>query len=136
MLIATAPPPVVMPLCVVSGIALIGLGIPLYRRRVPPNALYGVRLRSTLDDDELWYDVNARAGRDFIVIGTAFLVALGVAQTIGRAWDPVVRILVPLVLLVFGLMIETIAIVRLANRMSAGRGSSVGARRSRNTSGS
>jgi uncharacterized membrane protein len=109
-------PAFVLPLCVFSGVALIASGVPLYQRRVPPNLLFGVRLRSTMHDEALWYDVNARAGRDLIVIGVIFLAALGIAQLLGHGWEPVWRILGPLVLLVLGLAIETIVIMRLARR--------------------
>lgn len=107
----------VTPLCIVAGIALILSGIPLYLRRVPPNYFFGVRLPTTLHDEEIWYDVNARAGRDFVVIGTLYLAALGIAQSKGLHWDPALRILVPITVLVAGLIIESVVIVTLTRRL-------------------
>ena len=58
----------------VVAVVLAGLGVPLILRKVPPNAWYGVRLPSTFADPRVWYAVNARSGRDFIVLGLAVLV--------------------------------------------------------------
>jgi uncharacterized membrane protein len=52
-----------------AGLLMLALGIPLARRRVAPNRMYGFRTRSTLADAALWYDVNAKCGVDMIAIG-------------------------------------------------------------------
>jgi len=57
------------------GVLLIGLSIPLARRRVPPNDLYGLRVPATYADEEIWYDANARSGREGIVAGA--IIAMG-----------------------------------------------------------
>lgn len=44
--------------------ALLALtGIPLLLRKVPRNAAYGFRTRTTLSDDFIWYEANAHFGR-------------------------------------------------------------------------
>ena len=48
---------------------LIGLGIPLKRRRIAPNALYGFRTPTTLGNPRIWYEVNAATGNDMITVG-------------------------------------------------------------------
>jgi hypothetical protein len=48
---------------------LIGLGIPLWRRKVRPNRLYGYRVPATLRDERVWYEVNAGTGADLIGVG-------------------------------------------------------------------
>ena len=111
----------VTPLCVGSGIALVAAGLPLARRRVPPNALYGVRLPSTMRDEEAWYEVNERAGRDLIAIGAGFLLCYLAAHWLGAGWDPAVRVLVPVVLLVAALVVETVVIFRAAERAARRR---------------
>ena len=45
--------------------------IPLARRKIPPNAWYGFRVRRTLADPALWYEINAHAGRSLIGAGIA-----------------------------------------------------------------
>jgi hypothetical protein len=55
----------------------IGLAIPLLRRRVPPNRLYGVRTRATLSDPTVWYEANAQGGRDLLALGLVVLAMAG-----------------------------------------------------------
>jgi uncharacterized membrane protein len=56
------------------GALFIGLAIPLMRRRVPPNALYGLRVPATFADEWVWYEANAQSGRDLFVLGWIELV--------------------------------------------------------------
>ncbi len=67
------------------GATFVALGFPMYRRMVRPNSIYGFRIRLTLDDPAVWYPVNERSGKHFIVTGLVLIVlgALGliVAQT-------------------------------------------------------
>ena len=51
------------------GILFIALAIPMIRRRVPPNALYGLRVPATFADESVWYEANARSGRDLVGLG-------------------------------------------------------------------
>jgi hypothetical protein len=53
----------------VTGVLTSALGLPLKRRKVKPNYLYGFRTPATLKDEALWYDVNAKAGGDLVGIG-------------------------------------------------------------------
>jgi hypothetical protein len=52
-----------------NGLLLIGLSVPLIRRRVKPNALYGLRVPATFADEWVWYEANARSGRDLLLLG-------------------------------------------------------------------
>lgn len=56
-----------------AGLLMVSVAVPLVRRKVGPNALYGFRVRRTLDDSRVWYDANAFAGKCLFVsgIGTA-----------------------------------------------------------------
>ena len=56
-----------------AGLLTASLAVPLMRRKVAPNALYGFRVRRTLEDPAIWYDANAFAGRCLFCsgIGTA-----------------------------------------------------------------
>ena len=58
---------------VASSLLLIGLSIPLIRRKVAPNAWYGFRVRQTLDDPTVWYEANAYLGRCLLWAGIAIL---------------------------------------------------------------
>ncbi len=52
-----------------GGLLLAGLSVPLILQKIPPNGLYGFRIRSTLEDPQLWYRVNAYAGRRLLIVG-------------------------------------------------------------------
>ena len=54
---------------VLTGVLLIVLAIPLMRGKIKPNGLYGFRVRATLDNSEIWYPVNAWAGKWLLVLG-------------------------------------------------------------------
>lgn len=63
------------PLFLFASLALILLAIPLIRRRVPPNRLYGVRIPATFADEWVWYEANARSGWDLLWLGLTLLSA-------------------------------------------------------------
>lgn len=56
------------------GLLFALLAIPMIRRRVPPNGLYGLRVPATLADDWVWYEANARSGMDMLLLGSLLLV--------------------------------------------------------------
>ena len=61
-----------------AGILLAILSIPLMRRKIPPNGLYGFRTQKTMDNPELWYMVNQYSAKRMFWTAVAFLVtALG-----------------------------------------------------------
>src|SRR5437868_14383031 len=90
-----------------SGLALAAAGLPLMRRRVPPNRWYGVRVPATLADERMWYAVNERSGRDLLVVGTTVAVVALVAPVVLPRWWPELRALVVAFVLVIGLMTVT-----------------------------
>ena len=57
-----------------AGVVLIAFGMPLYRRRVPPNMWYGCRTEKSLSDENVWYAVNRVTGRDMIIGGILVLI--------------------------------------------------------------
>jgi len=117
----TTIPTFVVVICFASGVLLIAAGIPLWLRRVPRNALYGVRFASTLSDDRIWYEINARCGRDLVGIGAGYLALLGAAFLFGRSWIVPLRVLGPTVILVVALVVNTIQLSRAATRLLAKR---------------
>lgn len=58
-----------------AGVILAGLSVPLILHKIPPNGLYGFRSRSTLDNPQLWYRVNAYAGKRLLVTGLGTSIA-------------------------------------------------------------
>jgi uncharacterized membrane protein len=114
-------PTFVVVICVASGLLLIVAGIPLWLRRVPRNGLYGVRFASTLSDDRIWYEINARCGRDLVGIGAGYLVLLAAAFLFGRSWSMPFRLLGPTVALVVALIVNSILLSRASTRLLATR---------------
>jgi hypothetical protein len=60
---------VLLALYSIGGLVLAGISVPLILHRIPPNGLYGFRIRATINHPELWYKVNAYAGRRLLVVG-------------------------------------------------------------------
>jgi uncharacterized membrane protein len=52
-----------------GGILLILLAVPLMLEKVKPNAVYGFRVRATLEDPAAWYAVNKHFGRRLLIVG-------------------------------------------------------------------
>ena len=56
------------------GILFVPIGLPLKLRKIKRNYLYGFKMKYTLEDDEIWYEVNALLGKQMFYQGLAFLV--------------------------------------------------------------
>ena len=56
------------------GFVFIGVAIPLLRRKVGPNPLYGLRVKETFENEDVWYEANARSARDLVWIGIGTIV--------------------------------------------------------------
>jgi hypothetical protein len=63
-----------------TSVSFVNLGMRLMRKKFPPNGLYGFRTAATLQDESLWYEVNAKLGQDLIGIGVSLAVLAVVLQ--------------------------------------------------------
>lgn len=90
-----------------GGLLLLGLAVPLARGRVGRNALYGIRLRESLQSDDAWFAINRYGGRRLIVWSIP-LIVVGIvsfflplrsrtALTVAFGFAPLVFILIPAV---------------------------------------
>ena len=96
------------------GILSIAIGLPLAGRRIPRNRWYGVRLRETFADEHVWYETNAQAGRDLVLLGALFVVlALGLAGVLPT--DRFVMWCGPV--FVLGALLTMVRSLRLARRL-------------------
>lgn len=57
------------------GLLLCGLSLPLIWRKVPPNNLYGFRVRQTLENEDVWYVANEFSAKRLLWLGIATVVA-------------------------------------------------------------
>jgi uncharacterized membrane protein len=118
---STPIPWFVVAICYGAGVLIIALAIPLILRRVKPNRAYGVRFPSTLADESVWYDINARGGRHLAAIAVVYLALLTVGVASGQAWSVELRILVPMIVLVVALVADAIILGVAASRLLARR---------------
>lgn len=102
-----------------ASLLIIALAIPLVRRRVPPNSLYGLRVSATFADESVWYEANEKSGRDLAALGVVLLAAaLGLPITglppgaYGLIWSG---------LAVVGAILVAVIGWRRANRLLHGR---------------
>lgn len=105
-----------------SGILLAALAVPLMRRRVPPNAFYGLRIPETLADDGVWYEANARSGRDLLRVGLAILVGSLLLAVV--PWrEPAYYALVMSAVLVGAVIAYAVKSIRMARDLAREKGS-------------
>jgi uncharacterized membrane protein len=99
------------------GVLYIGLGIPLLRGRVRPNAWYGCRTQKTLSNEKIWYAVNRVTGRDLIIAGIMLIGSSFVIFTLGRGMNPDYAVLVLLTVLVLSVIRMVINSFRAQKQM-------------------
>jgi hypothetical protein len=72
----------------VSGLVLAGISIPLVLGKIPPNGLYGFRVKKTMENPDIWYPVNAYSGKWLLATGLCMvLAAIGFAVIPGITLD-------------------------------------------------
>ena len=62
-------------LFIATGLLMIVLALPLVYRKIPPNHLYGFRVKRTLENREVWFEANAFAGQRLAWVGLATVAA-------------------------------------------------------------
>ncbi len=60
-----------------SGLLISLLAIPLILRRIPPNALYGVRTKASFASASDWYRINVIGGR-YLALSGIVILAVGI----------------------------------------------------------
>jgi hypothetical protein len=103
------------------GVVLMASAVPLMLRRVPPNRWYGIRFPATIGDQEVWYEVNARSGRDLFCFGAVYLGVLLALPALVPGLGFVARILLPVGILCAGAPIVLIRAKLHADRLLADR---------------
>lgn len=80
-------------------VALIAVAaVPLLLRLIPQNPVYGVPTERTLDDEKLWFTVNAFAGKAVLIACgvVALLLILYQGTWLRSTWSQVLVFVVPL----------------------------------------
>ncbi len=60
---------------VCAGSLLALLSLPLIFRKIKPNPIYGFRVSQTLDNPQVWYDVNSYSGKWLLAVAVVTLAA-------------------------------------------------------------
>ena len=105
---------------VLTGMLIVGISIPLLRRRVKPNALYGLRVPATLADEWVWYEANARSARDLIGVGIA-QIGLALVLLLVPGFSADAYALINASALVVGVLIAAVIGWRRANHLAEQR---------------
>ena len=86
------------------GLLLILVPIPLIKKKIKPNHLYGFRGPQTLDDPDGWYATNTHAGKRMVAAGICTaLAAIGFYDMPGITVDTYAWACLVVFALVFGI---------------------------------
>jgi hypothetical protein len=69
---------------VLASSIVIGISVPLIRRKVPMNHFYGVRTAEAFASDAAWFDINEYGGRVLRAWGIVFAVTAAVGLFVPR----------------------------------------------------
>jgi hypothetical protein len=64
-----------MILFVASGLLVAGLSVPMILGKIPPNGLYGFRVKKTMENPQVWYAVNTYSGKWLLFAHLVFVLA-------------------------------------------------------------
>ena len=100
-----------------TGLLSAALAVPLMRRKVGMNSLYGFRTRRTLAGPTVWYEANAFAGRCLFRSGVATSLAC-LALCFVPAIGPVSYAFACLLITLSGVAVGIILSFRFLNRLN------------------
>ena len=105
---------------VASAILLLAaLSVPLVKRWVPPNPLYGVRTAATAANPQVWYEANARAGKELCILAVIALLVLTAGAIVSDRGPSGVG--ATAVFLGLGSVVVALRAWRFARRLHSGR---------------
>jgi hypothetical protein len=58
-----------------SGLLVTALSVPMILGKIPPNGLYGFRVKKTMENPEIWYPVNAYSGKWLLATSLMMILA-------------------------------------------------------------
>ena len=97
------------------GVVFIGLGIPLFQKRVPPNSWYGCRTTKSLSDERIWYAVNRITGQDMILTGILIIMSSVIVFMFRNQMNPntaAVALLAVLIMSTMGMAVNSLRVLR------------------------
>ncbi len=97
-----------------SALLIILVCIPLIKRRIKMNRLYGVRIKKSFESEENWYAINAYGGKQF-AIWSLLMIPAGLACFLipvndpNQGWLPLVMGTGPITVCILIVMIKIMA---------------------------
>jgi len=58
-----------------SALLIMGVSLPLVKRKIKMNQLYGVRIKKSFESEDNWYKINAYGGKQLIIWSIPMLFA-------------------------------------------------------------
>ncbi|MDX1699396.1 MAG: SdpI family protein [Melioribacteraceae bacterium] len=101
----------------ISGIAFSALAIPLIRKKIKINNWYGIRIPQTLDDEDVWYEVNALMGK-YIFSWGIFISVLTIYFFLNPTDPEYLMIYILLVILISGAILLVIVSYKVSNNIT------------------
>ena len=95
-----------------SALVILAFGIPMAMRKVPPNAIYGVRLPITMRNRAAWDAANVQFGWWMIISGTLALGGFFTGWLLGWTVDTIATVYCIVMLL--PLMVGVVTSIRAA----------------------
>jgi hypothetical protein len=107
-------------------ILYIAIGYPLKKRKIKRNYWYGFRIKYTLEDDEIWYEVNELLGRDMVYQGYG----MGIIGLLGFAtylvpWNTIGQVIIlclSMAILTIGIIYSLVRGIKIMNKMALEKG--------------
>ena len=99
------------------GVLFIAISIPLIKRKVKINNWYGVRLPQTMKNEEIWYEVNEKSGKNLFAFGT-IIIFFSILFYIGNFFSSIVSFVIMTVLIYIGIIVIVIKASSFANKLT------------------
>jgi hypothetical protein len=99
----------------IVGLLVIAASIPLILRKVPMNAIYGIRIPAAFESDARWYDINAYGAKLTLLWGLAIVLMSLLGFTLPERHRDTYAALSPIPL-AGGLLLVLLQIMRKAKK--------------------
>jgi uncharacterized membrane protein len=86
-----------------SGVLLAALSVPMIKGKIPPNGIYGFRVKKTMENPDIWYPVNAYSGKWLLIVGLVMVfAAIGLFFIPGISLDVYAYLVLAVWVVIFG----------------------------------
>jgi uncharacterized membrane protein len=87
------------------GLVMLILAVPLIQKRIPPNHIYGFRVKRTLENPDIWYPVNVYAGKTLLAYGIVIVISALVFYPLSLTEDEYANVMTVVILGALVLMV-------------------------------